>query len=300
VRYLPVSGTSHQDTLDHGSSGALPVTVALTGSILTPGPVVISATALSFTTTGLGLPSAVQDYDVSGSNLVNAIAVTAPAPFEVSLSPGGGFGVSVTTAAPVNGSVPPTTVYVRYRPPAGTNHAGSVDHTSSGLPSVPLGVSGSVVPPPTMHVSVGALVMESAAVGEPSPAESYSVSGSGLTAPVTITTPADFEISLAASTGFSGTLMLPAPTGTLAPTTVFVRYVPATSISQAGTLTHASTGAVSAAVALDGRVIEPPPSRSTAEPGCATRSRGPGFPAVAMLVAALLAARTLSRRRVAA
>ncbi|MGA0848654.1 MAG: DNA/RNA non-specific endonuclease, partial [Chthoniobacterales bacterium] len=112
---------------------------------------------------------------------------------------------------------------------------------------------------PTISVSPTSLSGLSATEGLPGTAAIYAVNGSSLTSAVTVTAPANFEIS-ADGTNFSSSLTLtPAIDGTLG-TQISVRITssaPAGSVS--GNISHASTGATTRNVAVAGTVASSAP-----------------------------------------
>jgi hypothetical protein len=83
--------------------------------------------------------------------------------------------------------------------------------------------------------------------GGPSPAQSYSLSGTNLTgAPgnITVTPPSGFEVSTSAGSGYANSLTVPFSSGTLASTTLYVRLKTGqTAGSYTGNLTHSGGGA---------------------------------------------------------
>ncbi len=301
VRYNPASGTSHTGAISHDTLGLSPVFVTLDGAVQPPGAIMTSAASLAFVTTAAGVASPEQSYSVQGSNLLAPIVVSVGADFEVSLTPGSGFGQWVMTAPPVGGNVAPTTVYVRYLPAAGTAHAGTIVHSSQGAPTVTLSLTGVVIPPPPiLQVSVVSLLFESAGVGTPSPKGSYSISGTLLTGNVTITAPQNFEVSLTGGSGFSASVVLATSPGTLAPTDIYVRYVPASPGPHSATLTHTSPGAASVGIALHGTIVAPPTSSSpggAGDAGCARLNSQPVGGTTTLLLAAPTIASALSSRR---
>ncbi len=299
VRYNPASGAAHTGSIDHDSSGLPTISIAIDGAVNPPGPIVVSTGSLAFTTSAPGVPSAHQSYTVEGTNLLGPVVASVGPAFEVSLTAGSGYTPSVTTPAPVGGVVPPTTIFVRYIPTSGTSHAGVIDHASPGAPSVSVTLSGDVVPPPVLQVSVPSLLFESAGIGKPSAEDSYSVSGSFLTAPVQINAPAHFEVSLTPGTGFTAALTLTPTAGTLAPTDIYVRYLPTAPGGQSATLTHSSTGATSVGIALHGSMIAPPKSSPPAgnESGCAPTDPHPAHGLALVLVVVTATAAMNHRRR---
>ena len=121
------SATSFQ--LQNGSAGAGNVTVTITDNvdggctfdqvITDPGvcssaaPVItVNPTLLTGFTHIVGTPSAEQTFTVSGLALSSDIVITAPTNYEISLTTGTGF-TNVINLAPITGTVPNTTIYVR-------------------------------------------------------------------------------------------------------------------------------------------------------------------------------------------
>jgi len=85
--------------------------------------------------------------------------------------------------------------------------------------------------------------------------QSYSVSGSNLTDNIIITPPVGFEISLTSGSGFisnPSTITLYHSGGSVSSTPIFVRFLPTTSGSYSGNITHASSGATTQNVAVAG------------------------------------------------
>lgn len=92
----------------------------------------------------------------------------------------------------------------------------------------------------------------------PSTAQSISVSGSNLTADVTVTAPTNFEVCETENGTYSSSMTITA-SGTLAATNVYVRLAAGlTENNYSGDLTVASTGATSQTVALSGSVTSAP------------------------------------------
>ncbi len=88
-------------------------------------------------------------------------------------------------------------------------------------------------------------------VGMPSAAQTFSVSGSNLTEDISITAPADFEISNG-GTIWSNSLTLPASSGTVAATTISVRLNASVAGTHNGSLVLSSAGANTVKTALSG------------------------------------------------
>jgi hypothetical protein len=260
VRHAPTATGTHHDDLVISNPDANDALVLVTADGSNPVPTIsVSGTLNPFNTVGFN-PSAEQSYSVSGSNLTTAISIAAPAEFEVSLTAATGFGSNVSTAAPVAGDVPLTTIFVRYNPGSGTAHSGDITHDSTGAAQQLLGVSGTVTPPPVITVTGGLAAFVTTAVNVPSPEQSYTVEGVNMTAPISVTAPTGFEVSLTTGAGFGPNVDTAAPVaGTIAPTTVFVRYNPAAGTNHTGDIDNDSAGAPTESVPVTGTVIPPMP-----------------------------------------
>jgi predicted extracellular nuclease len=118
--------------------------------------------------------------------------------------------------------------------------------TSSGVSAITLeGTSG-----PTLSASPLTLNF-TATVGNPSAAQSYTLQASALTTDVTITAPAQFEVSSVEGGPFVSSYTIPFANVNAGPVTVYVRYNPAAAGSHAGNVTNVSNTA-SASVHVDG------------------------------------------------
>jgi hypothetical protein len=105
-------------------SGALPVALAVSGTVNVPVPTILaSTTGLAFNAR-VNTVSGVQSYTVSGMDL------------------------SVQTAAPVAGVVAPTTIYVRYAPQVVGADTGDIVHDSTGANTVTILLTGTATAPP--------------------------------------------------------------------------------------------------------------------------------------------------------
>ncbi len=104
---------------------------------------------------------------------------------------------------------------------------------------------------PQLAVSLNSLSF-SQVLGVPSQSQFVNVSGSNLVGNVTLTAPANFEISLAAGSGFTTSLSLAPTSGTLLLTPIYVRLNNVATGSSLGTLTVVSSNATTQNVALTG------------------------------------------------
>ncbi|CAM1344013.1 T9SS type A sorting domain-containing protein [Tenacibaculum amylolyticum] len=206
-------------------------------------------------------PSAGGSFTVSGSNLTNDITVTAPANFEVSLTVDSGYANNVTLAH-AGGTVNATTVYVRLAAGLGVNsYNGDVTLSSTGATNKTLAVSGTVSPAdPQMTVTAfldDMNYIESA--GGPSNEESFTVEGLFLTSDITVTAPANFEVSLASGSGFANSVNITPAAGTVATTTVYVRLADGLAVANyQGNITVTATGVTDETIAVNGNVYGAP------------------------------------------
>lgn len=90
----------------------------------------------------------------------------------------------------------------------------------------------------------------------PSTAQSFSVSGSYLTANITVTAPTNYEVSKSSGSGYASSVTLTQSSGSVAATTVYVRLKSGLSAGtySSANVTIASTGATSKTISLSGSV----------------------------------------------
>lgn len=102
----------------------------------------------------------------------------------------------------------------------------------------------------------------SQSVGGPSSSQTFTVAGSNLTSDITVTPPANFEVSLNGSTWFTALspLVIPQSGGTVVTTTVYVRMNASTAGTYSGSIVNASAGAAPVNVAVSGAAAAPPTS----------------------------------------
>ena len=98
-------------------------------------------------------------------------------------------------------------------------------------------------------------------VGNPSAEQTFEVSGSNLTADITLdVTSGDYEISETSGSGFGTTITLAQTAGEVSATTIYVRLNGTAAASPSnGVVTLASTGATNVEVILEGEIFTPDP-----------------------------------------
>ncbi|MCU0390757.1 MAG: T9SS type A sorting domain-containing protein, partial [Thermoflexibacter sp.] len=124
--------------------------------------------------------------------------------------------------------------------------------------------------------TTGTLTAFSTCAGTPSTTHTYTVSGSNLSANISITAPAGFEIS-SNGTSFSNTLTLNAMNGAVANTTITVRLAANASGAPSGNITHTS-GTVTQNLAVSGTVNPAPTITLGAIPSVTTAATSVGIP----------------------
>ncbi|MDC1142343.1 hypothetical protein OAU50_04575 [Planctomycetota bacterium] len=127
--------------------------------------------------------------------------------------------------------------------------------TANATATYDLVVTISAVPTPTITVTGSLTAFSSTGIGVSSGEQSYTVEGTDLTTDIVITPPTGFEISLTTGTGFQTTAInLAFGAGTVATTTIFVRYTPNTGGPHSGNITHTSAGSNNPNLAASGSI----------------------------------------------
>ncbi len=198
--------------------------VTLRGSVVKPTIVAVAVDPLTDLDQIAGGQSVVRSFIVSGTKLSDNLAITAPANFEISLRQDSGYAASLALT-PVNDSVAPVTIYVRLV--AGLSagsYSGTLVVSAAGVESKHLAVGGSVLAQAMVNVSTIALsgLGYSTFTNIP-PIQSFVVWGRPLAGDITITAPANFEISRTATSSFSAAFTLPMSNGRVDSTIVFIR-----------------------------------------------------------------------------
>ncbi len=115
---------------------------------------------------------------------------------------------------------------------------------------------------PTITLTGSLSAFAATLIGSTSAEQSYTVSGSNLTADITITPPSGFEISTGTGESFVSTnpITLSPVDGSVSATTIYVRFAPSAAQSYSGNITHASTDAATQNQAVSGMGIKSEPS----------------------------------------
>jgi hypothetical protein len=159
-----------------------------------------------------------------------------------------------------------TTTYTLYTIPVNeTNNDVSIrfeNATSQTLYVDDVTITGGVVTP-TPAVSISATSLPSfgnVVTGNSSAASTYAVSGTNLTANISVTAPTGFQVSTNNST-FASSVTLTETSGTVASTTIYARFSPSSaSGSTTGNIANTSTGATTQNVSVSGNALAAQPT----------------------------------------
>ena len=231
-------------------------------SASTPTLIVAPTTLSDFTYEVGSGPSSEQSFTVSGLNLTEDITVSAPTNYEISQNSGGTFSSSISLTLTA-GAVAETKIYVRLKEglAIGTNYDETISLTSSGATEQTVTLCGEVTapPPPTITVNPDAISGFTYVEGQgPSGEKNATVSGSNLTANITIEAPANYEISQTSGNGYTTSINLTQTGGTVNETIIYARLkaeLPIATYNESIQIT--STDADPKTVALNGSVLDP-------------------------------------------
>lgn len=160
-------------------------------------------------------PSAIESLLINGIGLSGNVQVTAPQNFEISLTGGTGFtGSQVINIPAVSGQVSNAAVYIRMK--AGLSQGAipvdTLKASTPGMSTQNVVLSGNVTVRPVISFTPTSLSgFNYKFAAGPSAAQSVMVMGSNLSGNITLTAPANYEISLSATTGYTNTLSVGSP-----------------------------------------------------------------------------------------
>ena len=250
---------TYSDTLRTVSTGAVTKTVIVTGTVTTPPYINLSTTFLSAFSYNFGMgPSTYQSFTVSGGNLEGNVVLTAPSAYEISTTAASGYS-STVSLTPSGNTLSSTTIYVRMKMGLGVgSYIQNIQANSTHATTQTLSCSGTVNPTATIYNSRSLLpaFTYTSGSGVASGYQTFIVNGSNLAADITVTAPANFEVSLNGSS-WSPTLTLTQSGGTVNSTTVYARMISGLSTNTYGpsAITLTSTNAITKSVACSGQVV---------------------------------------------
>ena len=247
------------------STSAIQKNVSCTGFVTTS-TVSISTTTLGGFIYNFGSgPSGEQSFTVGGQNLVTNIALTAPSNFEICFTSNGTY-VSSLSLTPTNGTVSPTLVYVRLKSGLAIATYGPVNLTiaSTGAITQNIICKGQVVAinAQATLTSNGSLFGFVYTLGNgPSLLQSFTISGTSLSANVVVTGSTNFEVSDSQIPNSFGSTVTIAPVSQkVNGKTIYVRMKSGLSINSYGpeNISITSTGTSTINIDCNGVVIAVP------------------------------------------
>jgi hypothetical protein len=218
-----------------------------------------SLTALGYN--GVGPDAEAQTFNVAGTNLGANIVVTPPANFEISQD-GTAFSTSPISLTPASNTVASNTIYVRMVAslPA-NNYSDALTITSAGAATKTLQLSGTVTVPTITSDTYDITQFDYFTGLGPSAHQFILLNATNLQANLTITVPANFEMSLNTATNFSSDPIVVSPDGlgSIVDKKLYVRMIAGlTPNIYTGNLTLSSTGAATKNVSVIGGVSNKP------------------------------------------
>lgn len=131
IRYNPTAGLFHQSYFKIQSTEASD-SVLLKGVVMLPALMLSKDTIIPFTVSKVNTASAETEFTVEGVFLEDTLHIKSGGPFEVSLTSGSGFD-SIVTIPVTKDTLAPVSIFVRYRPMVGTNHADTLQLVCGSL-----------------------------------------------------------------------------------------------------------------------------------------------------------------------
>ncbi|MFC7667588.1 T9SS type A sorting domain-containing protein [Hymenobacter humi] len=142
--YYLVAQATISNTCGTATGVSEPVMVTVSAPVV-QSALTVSATSLpDFSTVAVGAGAPPQSFTVSGTALTDNIVITPPAGFEIRTGTNP-FACCTITLAPAGGTVPSTTIEVRFAPTLAQLSQASIPVTSRGLPDEAVTVSGTGV-----------------------------------------------------------------------------------------------------------------------------------------------------------
>jgi hypothetical protein len=239
VRFSPTIEKSYFNVLMHTSTGAADKYIVVEGNCYDGPEISVKGIIESFDSVLVYEYSSEQSFTVEGFDLTSDISVGAPGGFEISLTSGDYSGdTEMINIAPAGGSVPPTTVFVRFAPDKTIHYADNILIRSTDADARQVYVQGSGYELANITVTGTLNNFGQVLTGQYSGEQSFSVEGKTLADDIIVKSPEGFQITLISGdySGISDSLSLPMVVDSVAPTTVFVRFAPENPVTYSGTI----------------------------------------------------------------
>lgn len=258
---LELQTVSNQPGWNDGSLSALnnahdDVRVWLNGGSLAPGPaILVNPSSLTMDDTIITLISAAKTITVSGSNLTNDIVIPSLPGFIINLD-GSTTDATPLTIPHVAGTVAPTTVHIRFNPTAIQSWNSVLQITSTGATTQNVSISATVLEP-TISIAPASITFEDTELDFTSDAQSFMISAVNLHSNLSIAGLVGFIINQDGSEVDAGPIVLVPLAGVVAPTQIFVRFIPVDIGPAAGNIVASSMDAANKNVAVSGLALFP-------------------------------------------
>lgn len=223
-------------------------------------PVITTSGTLIAFAQPAGAPSAVQTYTVSAIKCTGNLIITPPVNYEVSADGVTWYSNAVPlTISPTSGTLATTTIRIRLNATAGGTYAGNITNVSNGATTQIVAVTGATAYSPVI-TATGTLTKFQHTAGIPSTVQTYLLAAKYLSANVTVTPPAGFEVSADGNTWYTNAtaLVIVKDADSIKPTTVRVRMNAAAAGTYSGNITNSSTNATTVNVAVTGDAFAVP------------------------------------------
>nr|WP_276900860.1 lamin tail domain-containing protein [Pedobacter kyonggii] len=243
------------DTDDLGSDGIYTIddfSITPKGSATATPVLSASNTSLVFGDQNINSNSTAQSYTLGGANLTTGVSVNATAPFFVSKD-NTTFSNSISYTAVEVAASP--LVYVRFSPTVAGSASGNITNTSAGATPVNVAVTGNGLSTILM-VNQTAFDFGSQNIGTNSTAQTFTLSATGLTDVVNITTTPPFYLSKDNVTYSTSLVYTVAELA--ASKTVSARFNPTAASAASGNISISSTGASTVNITTAGVGTTPP------------------------------------------
>lgn len=207
---------------------------------------------------------AMRIYSSSGSALRAKVFYSTDPNFSTATQIGGTVSLAASDPGAANVTATPSVVvndgssfYVRVYPwfSAASSNTGKRAIIREVIVSGTAALSG----PSPVIVATGTLTdFGSVNVGSTSTEQTYTVEGTNLIADLTVTAPANFEVSKTSGSGFASSIAFTPVSGTVSTSTVYVRFAPISVGVKSGNISNASTNATTQNVAVSGTGLDKP------------------------------------------
>jgi hypothetical protein len=253
------------------------------------GSLISQGTAVNSTSTGTSLPLIGAFWNAGTKNGQTAffdnITVKVTEPSITSVSPSSRTAGTGTFTLTVNGTDFTPSSTIRWNGSSRTTTYVSATQLTASIPAADITTAGSaditvttgtatsniltfIIDPaavPAISTSTTALTSVTTVTGTASATRSFTVSGANLTSNVTVTAPANFEVSVSSSSGFADSINLAQSDGALTgqPVTVYSRLKASAPVGiYSGNITLSATGASNKQVAVSGKALAAEPLTS--------------------------------------